>query len=178
MTAPITRVGLYGRVSTPDQDPSSQLARLRDWAGRQGLEVALEEVDTASGRLVRRPGMDRIMVEARGHHIAAVAVVKVDRWARSVMHLATTARELHDLGIAFYAVDQGLAILPNRADPTGALILNVLASVAEWEAQIISERTKDALRHLKASGKRLGRPPKKGMPFAPTEKTSSPAGGP
>jgi DNA invertase Pin-like site-specific DNA recombinase len=158
-----TRVALYGRVSTNDQEGGSQLARLREWAAREGHEVVLERVDTATGRHVQRPGLTEVMAEARGHHVHVVAVCKVDRWARSVLHLASTVRELHELGVEFVAVDQGLRISRSRGDPTSELILNVLGAVAEWEASIISERTKESLAHLKATGKRLGRPPKKGI---------------
>ena len=156
MSAPeaLRRAALYARVSTPDQAAGPQLARLREWAEREGYAAHLEREDVASGRLVRRPGAEAVMQAARGHHVHAVAVAKVDRWARSVQHLAATVEELHGLGVAFYAVDQGLAVRPG--DPTSRLILNVLGAVAEWEASIISERTKDALRALPA-GKGAGR---------------------
>lgn len=151
------RVALYARVSTATQDPGPQLQRLREWAERQGFIVQFETHDIASGRLVQRRGMDVVMANARGHHIHAVAVAKVDRWARSMQHLATTVNELHGLGVDFYAIDQGLTV--KRSDPTSTLILNVLGSVAQWEASIISERTRDGLvgkigrgRHPKTCG--------------------------
>lgn len=154
------RVALYARVSTATQDPGPQLLRLREWAERQGFVVQFETHDIASGRLVQRRGMDVVMANARGHHIHAVAVAKVDRWARSMQHLATTVNELHGLGVDFYAIDQGLAV--KRSDPTSTLILNVLGSVAQWEASIISERTRDGLvgkvgrgRHPKTCGTNL-----------------------
>lgn len=151
------RIASYGRVSTPKQDAGPQLERTREWAGRGGHEIFMERVDVASGRLVRRPGQEEIMQAARGHHIHAVVVPKVDRWARSVKHLASTVEELHALGVDFYAIDQGLAV--RKGDPTSQLILNVLGAVAQWEASIISERTKDGLvdkmgkgRHKKGCG--------------------------
>ena len=138
-----TRVGLYARVSTQGQDHTNQVERLKEWATRQGFDVAIIESDKASGRRVVRPGQERIMAEARGHHIHAVAVVKVDRWARSVQHLSTTLHELHDLGVAFYATDQGLTI--RKGDATSKMMFDLLGAVAEWEASIISERTRDGL---------------------------------
>jgi len=154
MTEGRRRVAIYARVSTAEQDAEPQLVRLREWAERAGLDVTMERSDTASGRLVRRAGAEEIMQEARGHHVHAVAVAKVDRWARSMQHLAATVEELHGLGVEFHAVDQGLAVRPR--DPTSRLILGVLGAVAEWEASIISERTKDALRAL-PEGKGAGR---------------------
>lgn len=148
------RVALYARVSTPEQDPAPQVERLRTWAVQAGYTVHMERVDYSSGRKVVRPGMQEILQAARGRHIHAVAVAKVDRWARSVQHLATSVAELHGLGIDFMAVDQGLMV--RKGDPTSSLVLSVLAGVAEWEAGIISERTKDALRS-KAPGMGAGR---------------------
>jgi DNA invertase Pin-like site-specific DNA recombinase len=171
------RWALYARCSRDDQNGESQMARLREWAEREGYEVAVERTDYASGRNVQRPEMQALMAEAHGHHIHGIAVCKVDRWARSVLHLSTTLRELHDLGVEFVAVDQGLRISREGSDPTSQLILNVLASVAEWEASIISERTKESLAYLKAQGKRLGRPPGKGRPAAPSVVTLHPEGG-
>lgn len=149
------RLAIYARVSTDDQDGSNQLERLRDWADRAGYDIHEEALETASGRLVRRPHQAAIMRAAKGHHIHAVAVCKVDRWARSVQHLATTIQELHDLNVEFHAIDQGLRVI--RGNPTANLILNILAAVAEWEATIISERTKDALAAKKRAGVTLGR---------------------
>jgi DNA invertase Pin-like site-specific DNA recombinase len=170
-------VALYARVSTDKQDLVPQLARLREWAARNGFEVVGERADVASGRLVRRPGADEIMREARGHHVHALAVAKVDRWARSLQHLSATVNELHDLGIDFYAVDQGLAV--RKGDPTAKLMLHILAACAEWEASIISERTKEGLvgkigrgRHRKGCGVEFPCPtkkhPKKGIGKAPS----------
>jgi DNA invertase Pin-like site-specific DNA recombinase len=170
------RVALYARTSTSDQDGSSQLERLREWARGEGHEVVVERTDVASGRLVRRPGADEVLAEARGHHIQAVAVVKVDRWARSVQHLSTTVAELHELGVEFIAVDQGLRVSRDRSDPTATLILHVLGSVAEWEASIIRERTREALAALRARGVKLGRPPRKGIPATPSVATPSAMG--
>jgi len=161
------RVALYARVSTDEQEAAPQIARLRVWAERAGYVVHMERTDIAtgkSGRHVNRPGQDEILAAARGHHVHVVAVAKVDRWARSVRHLSTTVDELHGLGVDFYAVDQGLAV--KRGDPTAKLMLGILSSVAEWEASIISERTKDALKARKAAGVKLGRP-RKGSKLSP-----------
>lgn len=137
------RVALYARVSTAAQDATPQLVRLREWARDGGFEVVAERVDVASGRHVQRPGMAEILRLARAHRVHAVAVWRIDRWARSIQHLASSVNELHELGVAFHAVDQGLTV--RKGESTSRLLLNVLGSVAEWEASIISERTRDGL---------------------------------
>lgn len=154
------KIAIYARVSTPGQDPHPQLAKLRDWSQRMGYTICLEAVDTATGKNMRRPGMESVMALVRQRHIDAVAVVKIDRWARSVKDLSNTVNEIHDRKAEFHAIDQGLAVKPN--DPTAKLILNVLGAVADWEGSIISERTKDGLagktgrgRHWKDCGSDL-----------------------
>lgn len=149
--------GLYGRVSTEEQELGGQLARLEEWADRQGFE-ARTWVDKASGKDPDRPGQKELMGEAMGRRVQVVAVAKIDRWARSVSHLATSVERLHDRGVEFVAVDQGLWVKPG--DPTGELILTVLGAVAQWEGSIISERTKEALAHKKEKGEHVGRPTK------------------
>lgn len=137
------KVALYARVSTEGQDPHPQLAKLRDWATRNSYTICLEAVDKATGKNMRRPGMESVMALIRQRHVDAVAVCKIDRWARSVKDLSNTVQEIHERKAEFHAIDQGLSVKPN--DPTAKLILNVLGAVADWEGSIISERTKDGL---------------------------------
>lgn len=154
------KVALYARVSTEKQDPQPQLGKLREWAARNQYVVCLEAVDKATGKNMRRPGMESVMNLVRQRHVDAVAVVKIDRWARSVKDLSNTVNEIHERKAEFHAIDQGLSVKPN--DPTAKLILNVLGAVADWEGSIISERTKDGLagksgrgRHWKDCGSDL-----------------------
>lgn len=137
------KVALYARVSTEGQDPHPQLAKLREWATRNEHTICLEAVDKATGKNMRRPGMESVMILVRQRHVDGVAVCKIDRWARSVKDLSNTVNEIHDRKAEFHAIDQGLSVKPN--DPTAKLILNVLGAVADWEGSIISERTKDGL---------------------------------
>lgn len=158
------RAALYARVSTDDQSTDSQLSRLRTWATSNGHVVAVEAVDVVSGRAAARPGLDRVLAEVRGHHVDLVAAVKVDRLARSVLHLSTLAEQVHASGAGLEFVDQGLRIPPGRTDPTASLLLAMLGAVAEFERDLISSRTREALAHLKAKGVRLGRPRKRVVP--------------
>src|SRR4029077_10551567 len=172
------RAAIYARVSTSDQEAASQIARLREWAARMGHQVAFERTDVASGKHSVRPGMEAVMAEARGHPVQIRAVAKVDRWARSIQHLASSVHELYELGVEFVAVDQGLRVSRDRTDPTSTLILHVLGAVAQWEESIISERTKEGLRHARAGGKRLGRPPKTTVSQPPSAPDAAPTRAP
>lgn len=149
------KVGIYARVSTEEQDFGPQVERCREWIGsEEGLGVGGIWTEVAAGSDQDRPEQGDLMSEAMGRRIQVVAVAKVDRWARSLKHLAQSVERLHDRGVRFVAVDQGLEVRPE--DPTSGLILNILGAVAEWEAGIISERTKEGLR----DAENVGRPSK------------------
>lgn len=154
------KVALYTRVSRESQDAAAQVTRLNEWAGRIGYTVHSLHGDTATGKNMRRPGMEAVMSLVRQRHVDAVAVCKIDRWARSVKDLSVSVHEIHDRKAEFHAVDQGLTVKPN--DPTAKLILDVLGAVADWEGSIISERTKDGLAGKAGRGrhwKDCGSPP-------------------
>ncbi len=144
------RVALYARVSTEDQDAKLQFTRLREWAQRMDHEVVGEFVETASGRRVRRPEQDKVMKLVLGRHVHAVAVVKLDRFGRSLIDLRNSIDTMVENGVTFFAVDQ--AITYEKHTATGKLFLSQLAAFAEFEADLISDRTREALAAKKAKG--------------------------
>lgn len=114
-------------------------------------EIVAEFVETAGGRVVRRPEQDKAMALVRGHHIHHLAVVKLDRWGRSLIDLRNTINEMVDNGVTFHGIDQGIVFEKRTAQ--GGLQLNLLGAFAEFEAEMISDRTKEALAAKVASGK-------------------------
>lgn len=116
---------------------------MREWATHGNFEIVGEFKEVASGRLTRRPEQDKLMALVRGRHIHAVAVGKLDRWGRSIIDLRNSLEVMVDNGIWFYAVDSG--VVYEKHTSTGKLLFNQLASFAEFEADLISERTKEAL---------------------------------
>ncbi len=153
------KCALYARVSKSDesQDPLNQLMRMKAYATERGWDVFSQYVDTASGADDNRPELDRMLSDARARRFGLVLCVKVDRLARSVTNLYRVMNDLDSRGIKFECTDQ--AISTNT--PTGKLLLNVLAGVAEFERELIRDRTKAGLARARAQGKRLGRPPKR-----------------
>jgi DNA invertase Pin-like site-specific DNA recombinase len=152
------KVALYARVSKSDdsQDPENQLMRLRSYAQERGWEVFGEYVDMASGADANRPQLDRMMADARGRRFSLVLCVKVDRLARSVSNLYALLSEFDAREVKFECIDQSIA----TNTPTGKLLLSILGGVAEFERELIRDRTKAGLARAKAQGKRLGRPRK------------------
>lgn len=162
--APIStglRVGIYHRVSTLDQDPELARNELEGWAERQGGSVALDVTETASGAWNGRPGLQRVLEAARKGEIDAVAVWKLDRFGRSSLDVLANIESLASAGVRFVAVTQGLDVKPG-GDAMSRLLLGVLAAVAEFERDLIRERTMLGLERARAKGKTLGRPKGKG----------------
>jgi len=148
------RLALYARVSTTDQRPEAQLDALRSYATRRGGEP-LEFVDHGvSGAKSRRPALDALLAACRRREVDAVVCVKLDRLARSVHHLTSLGKEFEALGIDLVVLDQGI----DTSTPTGRLLFHVLGSIAEFERDLIQERTRAGLAAARKRGKQLGRP--------------------
>ncbi len=149
------RTAIYARVSTADQRPEIQLHRLNEYAHARGLDVAGEYVDNGvSGAKASRPALDRLMEAARRREIDAVAVVKLDRIARSVQHLTALSAELQALGVDLIVLDQAI----DTSTPSGRLLFNVLGSIAEFERDLTIERTKAGVEAARRRGAHIGRP--------------------
>jgi len=145
--------GLYGRVSTTDQNTDNQLVPLRAFASARGWTV-IEFTDVASGARERRPGLDELLNAVRSRKVDVVICAKLDRLARSTHHLVTLAKEWEALGVDLIVLDQAI----DTTTPTGRLLFHVLAAIAEFERDLIRERVKAGLARAKAKGVRLGRP--------------------
>src|SRR6266852_3783214 len=153
---PPIRTAIYARVSTSDQNCESQLRELREYRQRRGWAITGEYVDTGwSGSKANRPQLDRLMADAAQHRFDCVSVFKIDRFGRSVLHLNQQLATLTSYGIRFVAVSQGLDT--DQASPTARLLLHILASVAEFERELVRERVRAGIRSAKHRGKQLGR---------------------
>ena len=148
-------VALYARVSTDKQDEQLQLPRLREYAARMGFEVFREYSDKASGKNGDRPGWKALLSDSRRKEFDAVVVVKLDRIMRSLGQMLEVFESFQRLGIEIITIDQGPM---NLTSPMGRMQARLLAMLAEWEREIISERTKEALAAKRAQGVKLGRP--------------------
>jgi len=149
------KIALYARVSTADQHTEPQLHALRGYAEARGLEVAGEYVDHGvSGARDRRPALDRLLADARRRRFDVLACTKLDRLARSVHHLTSLSRELEALGIDLVVLDQSI----DTSTPAGRLLFHVLGSIAEFERDLIRERTAAGMRAAKRRGAKIGRP--------------------
>lgn len=148
----------YYRVSTQRQGQSglgleAQRQRVQELAAGRGCELITEFTEVESGRKSNRPELARAMALARQTG-AAIVVAKLDRLARDAEFVLRLSREASENGMGGFL----FADLPeiDATSSAGRMMLTVMASVAEFEARRISERTIDALAAAKAQGKALG----------------------
>jgi DNA invertase Pin-like site-specific DNA recombinase len=155
-TRPITRVALYARVSTlNNQHPEMQLAELREYAERRGWQIVEEFTDQGvSGCKESRPALNRMMSDACRRTFDAILVWKIDRFGRSLKHLVNALAELAALGVAFISLRDNLDL----STPSGRLMFQIIGAMAEFERALIQERVRAGLRNAKNKGKKLGRP--------------------
>ena len=147
------RAGLYARVSTNDQQTLAMQNRaMREYAERRGWTNALQVREVNSGA-TRREAREKLLKAARRREIDLVLVWRLDRWGRSVTDLLATLQELEHLGVGFVSLTEALDL----TTPAGRAMAGLLAIFAEFEREILQERTRAGLAHARANGKRLGR---------------------
>lgn len=152
------RAALYVRVSTADQTCALQLRELQQYVQHRGWNLAGIYEDTLSGAKASRPGLDRLLADARRRRFDIVAVWKLDRFGRSLLDCLAGIQELSSVGIRFLAITQ--SIDTDQSNPTAKLLLQLLAAVSEFERELIRERVSAGLKAAKARGQTLGRPRK------------------
>jgi DNA invertase Pin-like site-specific DNA recombinase len=152
---PKKRAVLYARVSTGDQHPETQLYDLRQLAKQRGFEIVREYTDVISGSKSKRPGLDRLLSDARRGHFDVVLVAAFDRVARSVRHFLEVLDELNHLNIEFVSLRENI----DTGGPLGRAMVVIVGAIAELERNLIVERIKAGMRRAKLEGRRLGRSP-------------------
>jgi putative DNA-invertase from lambdoid prophage Rac len=165
-SAKMFRAVLYARVSTNDQQTLPMQNRdLREYAARRGWAIALQVREVGSGA-VQRKARKQVMEAARRRQIDVVLVWRLDRWGRSVTDLLATLQELEHLGVGFVSLTEALDL----TTPAGRAMAGLFAIFAEFEREILRERTRAGLAHARQNGKRLGRPVTAGLHAAEVRK--------
>jgi putative DNA-invertase from lambdoid prophage Rac len=150
------RVAIYCRVSTSDQNCDRQERDLTDFASRASWNVIGIWKETASGAKCDRAARALILNLARTRQIDAVLVTELTRWGRSTIDLIETMQSLAAWGVSLIA-QTGFQL--DLTTPQGKLIATILASVAEFERDLIRDRVRSGIAAAKARGKKIGRQP-------------------
>ena len=150
------QAAIYARVSTSDQSCDRQVSELTDFAARCGYAVAGTFRETASGTSSGRPVRNQMMELAQTRRIDAVPVSEISGWGRSTQDLLGTLHRLAGWKVPVVAMN-GMTL--ELGTPHGRMMATVLAGVARFERDLLSERVKSGLAAARARGKRLGRQP-------------------
>ena len=147
----------YARVSTRDQDLSSQVERIQRHISDYGLIPAIEGAifqEKISGISNQRPERTKIMKLAEQGKIDLVICTKLDRWGRSLKDLMETMNFLESHHASMVFLDQNIDL----SSPMGKMLFQILGAVAEFERNLIVERTQEGRMRAMLHGTRSGKP--------------------
>ena len=144
------RVAIYCRVSTEDQFADKQEDICKEYCKRNNLEIYKVYKDVISGKTTSRPEFNLLMEDMREYKFDIIMVTKLDRLGRSLQHLLSLFDEFGKKGINFVAVTQNI----DTTTSSGKLQMQIMGAFAEFERNIISERTKEGMRKAMGVGKR------------------------
>lgn len=149
------RVALYCRTSRSGQHIDAQLAQLRQVADQRGWVVVGEFIDDeVSSRRKHRPQFAAMSDAARKGGLDVIAACALDRYARSVRELLDLSERAERWGVDLISLRESI----DTSTAVGKMTFTVLAAVAEFERELIRERTLVGLDGARRRGKRLGRP--------------------
>lgn len=149
----MSRVFAYCRVSTADQTTDNQVKEIQ----AAGFSVTRQRciVETISGSMAagERPGFSKLLDKLEAGDV--LVVTKLDRLGRNAMDVRATVESLAGAGVRVHCLALGGVDLTS---PAGKMTMGVIAAVAEFERDLLIERTQAGLARAKAQGKALGRP--------------------
>ena len=147
------RVFAYCRVSTTDQSTENQVLEIANAGFALNERRIVKETISGSVPADQRPGFQRLMDKLESEDV--LVVTKLDRLGRNAMDVRATVEKLAQNGVRVHCLALGGVDLTS---PAGKMTMGVIAAVAEFERDLLIERTQAGLALAKASGKAIGRP--------------------
>jgi len=148
-----SRVFAYCRVSTQDQTTDNQVQEIRTAGFNLEDRRIFREVVSGSQEAKQRPGFSKLLEKLDQGDV--LIVTKLDRLGRNAMDVRATIEALGELGVSVHCLALGGMDLTS---PAGKMTMQVLAAVAEFERDLLIERTQAGLARAKEEGKAIGRP--------------------
>lgn len=146
----IRKCAIYCRVSSEEQHPEKQAEYLKNYTSQQNIKVFKIYTDVITGRKNSRPQLNEMLIDMRKGLFNYIVCYKIDRLGRSTKHLLTICEECYNKNIGLIFATQNI----DTKTPIGKLFFTILSSIAEFESDLISERTKMGLKKAKNVGKR------------------------
>lgn len=150
----MSRTFVYARVSTPGQTTQNQIEEIRAAGFHVEDHRIVTERISGSVPITQRPEFSRLVDRLESGDI--LIVTKLDRLGRDAIDVSSTVKALADEGVRVYCLALGGVDLTSSA---GTMTMNVLNAVAQFERDLLIERTQSGLRRAKSEGKVLGRRP-------------------
>lgn len=147
------RLFAYCRVSTTDQTTANQLQEIRQAGFEIEPQRAIEEVISGSAPATERPGFQRLLDRMESGDV--LVVTKIDRLGRNAMDVRATVERLAEAGVRVHCLALGGIDLTSAA---GKMTTGIIAAMAEFERDLLIERTKAGLQRARDEGKAMGRP--------------------
>jgi DNA invertase Pin-like site-specific DNA recombinase len=126
------------------------MIQLREYAKRNEYEIFGEYIDIISGTKDSRPQFNQLLSDMRQNRFSSICITKLDRLGRSLKHLLNLIDEFNAAGIGLVATTQNI----DTKSSAGKLQLQIMGAFAEFERNLISERTKESLKGKEGVGKR------------------------
>ncbi len=145
-------IAIYTRVSTNQQTTQNQVLVLKNYV--ESLNYNYQVFEETESTRNTRPIKKQLLNDLRKRKFDGVIVYKLDRWARSSRELILEINELINKQVQFFSYKENL----DFTTATGKLHFNILSAFAEFEREIIRQRTLEGLARAKQQGKTLGRP--------------------
>ena len=151
----MNRVAIYARVSTKEQSTETQVIQLTAYCQSRGwTDISVFRDDGISGVRDNRPELDRLRQRMLHGEFGAIVVSKMDRLGRSLGMILRFWDEADGAGVRVIVTDQGI----DTSTAAGRLQRNMLAALAEFERELILERTRAGIARARALGKKFGAP--------------------
>lgn len=149
----MSRVFAYCRVSTADQTPENQVLEIEAAGFRLEPRRVTAETVSGSTAAMEREGFRKLMERLDWGDV--LVVTKLDRLGRNAMDVRVTIERLAEMNVRVHCLALGSMDLTS---PAGKMTMSVIAAVAEFERDLLVERTQAGLTRAKSQGKKLGRP--------------------
>lgn len=148
------KTAIYVRVSTEEQSVEMQTQAISIFLKNKGIsDYQIYADEGISGTSESRPALNQLLFDCKQGKVELLVVYKLDRLFRSLSHLISTLKTFDNLNIKFIAIQDQI----DMTTPAGRLQFHIIGAFAQFERDLISQRTKSGLANARARGVQLGR---------------------